>query len=460
MKRRTNVIVLFLLVSVSMVEGQNTAGPASTQLRKSSVLFKSDPNDVIVREVVGRGRTRDLAIKDALYRAVEQSRGVRVDSATYDFGFRSSGAGFNTDVTGDRRIEVDSIDLATRGTIYTTDIAGLVKSYDVLEEKQVDEKTYEVRIKASVYDYGVRGQTQRVKIALMPVKTLDGTYHFLNDTLSSDRLSMLFTQQLAVGLTQTNKFAVLDRESIIDFAEERQMLVSFDAPLSEQAKLAETIGADYLLVGTITQAEIEIIERYLEVAKFTSRRYKARFNINYRLVDSATKQVVVASTVERYLEDEQVRNLADEEDPAQWDSQQVRDAFLSLVAGEVIEAIIDRVYPVSIAAATEKGQIVLNQGGERIVEGMQFDVFAQGEQVVDPDTGESIGSVETHLATLEITRVTHTMSFARVISGDASKLAKGLLCRPRQQKAKQDTGTKPNIIKTQSGGVKLPFDKK
>jgi TolB-like protein len=460
MKRRANVIVLCLLVSVSLATGQNTTGPSSTQLSKSSVLLKTDPNDVIVREVVGRGRTRDLAIKDALYRAVEQSRGVRVDSATYDFGFRSSGAGFSTDVTGDRRIEVDSIDLATRGTIYTTDIAGLVKSYDVLDEKQLDEKTYEVRIKASVYDYGVRGQTKRVKIALMPVKTQDSTYRFLNNAVSGDRLSALFTQLLAAGLIQTNKFAVLDRESIIDFAEERQMLVSFDAPLSEQAKLAETIGADYLLIGTITQAEIEIIERYLEVAKFTSRRYKARFNINYRLVDSATKQVVVASTVEKYLEDEEVRNLADEEDPTQWDSQQVRDAFLSLIAGKVIEAIIDRVYPVSVAAATADGQIVLNQGGDRISTGMQFDVFSQGEAIIDPDTGESLGSVETLLATLEVTRVTHTMSFARMMSGDASKLTRGLVCRPRPQKATQEPGVKPNIIKTHSGGVILPFDKK
>jgi len=460
MKRRTNVIVLCLLVSVSMATGQNTAGPTSTELRKSSVLLKTDPNNVIVREVIGRGRTRDLAIKDALYRAVEQSRGVRVDSAAYDFGFRSSGAGISTDVTGDRRIEVDSIDLATRGTIYTTDIAGLVKSYDVLEEKQVDENTYEVRIKASVYDYGVRGKTQRVKIALMPVRTMDGTYRFLDDALSADRLSILFTQQLAAGLTQTNKFAVLDRESITDFAEERQMLVSFDAPLSEQAKLAETIGADYLLIGTITQAKIEIIERHLETANFTSRRYKARFNFNYRLVDSATKQVVVASTAKKYLEDEQVRKLADEQDPTQWDSQQVRDAFLSLVAGEVIEAVIDRVYPVSIAAATENGEIVLNQGGDRITKGMQFDVFSQGQAITDPDTGESLGSVETLLATLEVTRVTHTMSFAKVISGDMSKLTRGMLCRPRPQKAPQEPGVKPNIIKKPSGGVKLPFDKK
>ena len=460
MKRKTNVTVLCLLVSVSMATGQNTAGPTGTQLRKSSVLLKSDPNNVIVREVIGRGRTRDLAIKDALYRAVEQSRGVRVDSAAYDFGFRSSGAGISTDVTGDRRIEVDSIDLATRGTIYTTDIAGLVKSYDVLEEKQVDENTYEVRIKASVYDYGVRGKTQRVKIALMPIKTMDGTYRFLNDTLSSDRLSILFTQQLAAGLTQTNKFAVLDRESITDFAEERQMLVSFDAPLSEQAKLAETIGADYLLIGTITQAQMEIIERHLETANFTSRRYKARFSFNYRLVDSATKQVVVASTAKKYLEDEEVRKLADERDPTQWDSQQVRDAFLSLVAGDVIEAIIDRVYPVSIAAATQNGEIVLNQGGDRITKGMQFDVFGQGQAITDPDTGESLGSVETLLATLEVTRVTYTMSFAKVISGDMSKLTRGMLCRPRPQKPPQEPGVKPNIIRTRSGGVKLPFDKK
>ncbi len=439
--------------------GRNPASVANNKSGESGGILKTGTKDVVIREVVGQGRTRDGAIKNALYRAVEQVRGVKVDSGTYEFAFRGAGAGISTEEAGDRSIEFDSVDVATKGTVYTTEIGGFVKSYEVLEEKQIDEGTYQVKLKVEVYDYGQRGQTQRVKVALMPVKTLDKNYSFLSNTISGNALSVLLSQRLAAGLTQTNKFAVLDRESISDFVREKNMLFSFDAPLSEQAKLAETLGADYLLVGSIVQAKIERVDKYLRTADYTTSEFKARFNFSYRFVDSATKQVVVASAVQKYLENEQVRKLADEIDPAEWDPAQLRDAFISVVVNDVIEAIIDRVYPIKIAAVQQDGQIILNQGGERMAKGMLLDVFSQGQEVFDADTNESLGKVENYVATIEVQKVTHTMSFAKVIKGDLSKVSQGLVCRVKAGKKSADVGMKPDVIRTETGAVKLPFDK-
>ena len=461
MKKIASIIALCLL-AVAVVNAGNAPGtekkPAGSKRGASTPLLKTEPNNAVIREVIGRGRNRDEAVKNALYRAVEQVRGVRVDSSNYEFGFRSSGVGVGDDGPGRRRIEFDSVDVATDGTVYTTEIGGLVRSYNVLDEKQIDQNTYEVTVQVAVYDYGARGQTGRVKIALMPAKTQQDNYGFLNQTISGDTLSSLFSQRLVAGLTQTNKFAVLDRESTIDFSREKEMLFSFDAPLGEQAKLAETLGADYLLVGTITQGQIEIIERYLSAANYTTRKFKARFNFDYRLVDSSTKQVVLASTAQKYLEDEQVRRLADEQNPVEWDSAQVRDAFISLVANDVIAAIIDRVYPIRVAAIQEDGPIILNQGGQRMKNGMLLDVFTMGKEVIDNDTGESLGRIESHIATLEIQKVTHTMSMAKVIAGDVSKVYMSSVCRIRKEKRNLGVGMKPDVIRTKTGGVKLPFD--
>ncbi len=465
MKKIMSIFALCLLIPAVVIAentpaiGGNSAGKIGSKNVAPSGLLKTEPNNVVIREVTGQGRNRDEAIKNALYRAVEQVRGVKVDSGTYEFAFRGAGAGIAAEEPGQRRIEFDSVEVATRGTAYTTEIGGLVKTYDVLEEKQIDKDTYQVKLKVAVYDYGERGQTRRVKVALMPVKTMNMSYQFLNLTVSGDTLSVLLSQRLSVGLTQTNKFAVLDRESIVDFVREKSMLFSFDAPLSEQAKLAETLGADYLLVGTISQAKIERIDKYLKAADYTATEYKARFNFNYRLVDSSTKQIVVASTVQKYLENEEVRGLADELDPVEWDPAQLRDAFISLVVNDVIEAIIDRVYPIKIAAVQQDGQIILNQGGERMAIGTLLDVFAQGREVFDTDTKESLGTVENYVATIEVQRVSHTMSFAKVIVGDLSKVSKGLVCRVKEVKKADDVGMKPDVIRTKTGAVKLPFDK-
>ncbi len=468
MKKIIYIFMLCLLTAAVVIaenapaESGNPAGDTGKKPDASGGLLKTGTKNVITREVTGQGRNRDEAIKNALYRAVEQVRGVKVGSGRYEFGYSGAGAGISSEQPGQRRIEFDSVDVATEGTVYTTEIGGLVKSYDVLEEKQTDQNTYQVKLRVSVYDYAARGQTQRVKIALMPAKTMQNSYRFLNLTISGDMLSSLFSQRLAMGLTQTNKFAVLDRESISDFVGEKRMLLSFDAPLAEQAKLAETLGADYLLVGTITQAVIERTDKHLKAANYTVTEFKARFNFNYRLVDSSTKQIVVASNVQKYLENEEVRKLADEQDPAEWDSAQVRDAFISLIANDVIEAIIDRVYPIKIAAIQQGDDqmIILNQGGERMAKGMLLDVFDLGKEVFDADTNESLGTIENRLATIEVLKVAQTMSYAKVVSGDASKISKGLVCRVKEGKKAEEVGAKPDVIRTEKGGVKLPFDKK
>jgi hypothetical protein len=51
------------------------------------------------------------------------------------------------------------------------------------------------------------------------------------------------------------------------------------------------------------------------------------------------------------------------------------------------------------------------------------------------------------------------MSFAKVVNGDASKISKDLICRTRKSEKAEDVGMKPDITRTESGGVKLPFDK-
>ncbi len=458
MKKLMFILMLCVLTTAVIAAQTQPAEQApAAQAGSKSGLLQTKTDKFVTREVIGHGKDRNEAVKDGIYRAIEQVRGVKVDTAAYEFSFSGTGAGVTADAPGNRRIDFDSVNVSTSGTANTTEIGGLVKGYEVLEEKKLDDGTYEVKLKVDVYDYGTSEQTKRVKIALMPVKTQQPTYSFLNTTIPAATLSELFTQRLVVGLTQTNKFAVLDRESINAFAKERNMLVSFDAPLREQARLIETLGGDYLFVGTITQASIERIDTYLETADYTKRQYKARFNLDYRLVDSATKQLVVASNVQKYLENEQVRKLADEQNPAEWDSAQVRDAFLKIVADEVIAAIIDRVYPVKIVAI-QGDQIILNQGGDRMAKGMQFDVYSEGQEIFDTDTNESLGKIENLIATIEVQRVTNNMSFATIVKGDMANITKGLVCRAKGAKKAPEVGAKPNIKRTEQGGVKLPFD--
>jgi len=421
-------------------------------------LYAGDSNDVVVKEVVGQGSNRNEAIKNALYIAVSQVRGVKVDSGSYEFGFSEAGADIDSRQAGKKKIEIDAVSVATSGTAYTTEIAGLVKTYEILEEKKIDDDTYEVKLRATVYNYAARGDVKRIKIALMPVKTLAGNYLFSNLAVPAATVSNLFSQRLAVGLTQTNKFAVLDRENIVDFAREKQMLLSDNTPLAEQAKLAATLGADYLLVGTISEAKLERRDRFLQATGNTITEYKSRFVFNYRLITSSSRQVVFAGVAEKYLENEEIRALSNEWDPAEWDPAQIRDGVIGLAANEVVKTIIDRLYPIRVAAIQEDGTVVLSQGGDKIAEGTLLGVFTEGREIFDSDTKESLGKVENVVATIKINRVEPKMSFAQVVDGDASKISKGLACRIKKTTRQDTAGRKADVVRTKQGGVKLPFD--
>ena len=411
----------------------------------------------IVRQTKGQGVTREQAIDKALYQAVAQAKGIAVSSGRYDFGFQSAGVGIDTKDTG-KSIEFDSVSVQAGGSTRLTDIAGWIKSYEVIDEQKVDDRTYEVTIKAWVYDYEDPEQTNRLKLAVMPIQTLYDSYRFGNYVPSGVEMSLKLSQQLSAGITQTNKFAVLDREYINEFAQNRNILISDDSPIEEKARLGQVLGADYMIVGTISNAGLKIKERSSRAIGRAIREYEVDYVFDYRLIVAPTRQVKLADTVNIALEEDQVRVLVKKWEPEDLDYREMVDNLTARVAKQVIDSIIDRLYPIRIASKNITGQLIINQGGKRISKGSVLDVFVQGEEIIDFDTKESLGQTENLIATIEIEKVTPTMSYARLVKGDLDKISVGLICRLKKVGFEMPKRAGSNIRRTPQGGVKLPFD--
>ena len=74
-----------------------------------------------------------------------------------------------------------------------------------------------------------------------------------------------------------------------------------------------------------------------------------------------------------------------------------------------------------VAKILGKGEIVLNRGRSHGVrQGMVFEIFApEGEEVWDPDTGETLGTVEDVKAKAEVTEIKEKLAIARVVDADS-----------------------------------------
>ena len=411
----------------------------------------------IVRQTKGQGISREEAIQKALYEAVAQAKGVAVSSGRSELDFRSGGVGIVPKDTG-RTIEFDGVSVQTEDSTRLTDIKGWVKSYEVIDERKLDDRTYEVTIKAWVYDYEDPEQTNRLKLAIMPIQTLYDSYQFGDFVPSAVEMSIKLSQQLSAAITQTNKFAVLDREYIDEFAQNRNILISDDSPIEEKARLGQVLGADYMIVGTISNAGLRIKEKTSRAIGRPIREYEVDYVFDYRLIVAPTRQVKLADTVNIALEKDQVRVLVKRWRPEDLDYREMVDNLTARVAKQVIDSIIDRLYPIRIASKNITGQLIINQGGKRISRGSVLDVFVQGEEIIDVDTKESLGLTESHIATIKIEKVTPTMSYARLVKGDLDKISAGLICRLKKAELEMPERGKSNIRRTPQGGVKLPFD--
>ena len=325
----------------------------------------------IVRETKGVGVNRDEAIKSALYQAVGQAKGVKVGSGNYEFGFESATVGI--DKEGPRKeIEFDAVSVHTEGSALYTDIAGLVKTYEVLGEKKLDDGKYEVELKAWVYDYVPPDKTDRLRIAVMPVRSLMRSYNFGELTMSSTELSRQLSHKLSMAFTETNKFAVLDREYVFEFAKEKRILLSDSSSIEEKAKLGQVLGVDYVVIGVVSEAEITKEIKRLEAIGRSTTELEAEFTLDYRLVVGPSRQLKVLDTIDISLEHKDVKKLMKKWEADDIDYKEITGNLLSRVANQVVETVIDRVYPVRIAIVAGDGQIVINQGGQRIKKGQLF----------------------------------------------------------------------------------------
>lgn len=414
-------------------------------------------SDVIVRDSRGRGRSRPEAIKQALYDAVSQAKGVAVSSGDVSVGLQSSTLDIDT-YGGNKTVSVDALAIQGETTSLKTRAAGMVKSYEVISESEVD-GLYEVNLKVSIYAYQTPLTSARRRLAVMPLRSMAFEFDFLGLKTSSKEMEKLMAMKLTGLLGGTNKFSILDRDHIEEFAFEQKILLSDAVSIKEKAKLSEIMGCDFMLVGTIRRAGIIAWSESSAAIGRVIYEYEGDFVFEYRVIAAATSQILVSDEIVLSLDNAEVKKLSERWRPKRLDMEEMRDNLITMAAKEVVDGIVDATFPVKVVKITSTGEVIFNQGGKRFVEGQIYDVFGVGEVLINPDTGEGLGTEEIRAGQVRVIRVKRAVAYAEVVSGDVSAIKAGMLCRYQKSDAADDSGYKrSNIQKTGDGGVKLPFD--
>ncbi len=414
-----------------------------------STVFAVDVTEV---KVVGTGFTRQEAIYAGLIEAVRQINGVKIASKTQtNFSYQefvaSSGTEHKETSIGKNSIQKDIFAKSN----------GFVQKYDIIDTHTANNQ-WEITLLVFIPKYKTPGISphSRRKIAIIPFRTTRASYNFRGGHIASSEISRQFTQKIVTEMTQARRFTVLDREYMEEFLQEKNLVLSADAPVAEQMKIGEVLGVDYLLIGTISEASQKQTPYTIQVTGETGFDYSASFVADYRIVVMATRQIKWSDSVTLSMGDYEIKKMV-----PSLRSDQIQQALLANAAKNIVHRAMANIYPIRVVKVQPNGEIILNQGGVTVKNGEVLDVFSKGTKVIDPYTGESLGSSESWVASIKISRVIPKMSYARVLKGEYSLIQNGSICRRQAGKTKQlspTPGRTTDVQPTSGGGVVLPFD--
>ena len=417
----------------------------------STLLFADE--QVTILEVEGFGVSHNEAIQNGLIQALKQAKGVTIESQkTFAKSLRQKST--SNDGINSHQVEVNAL---SKGVVKEA-TQGLINEYRVIDSRKISVGEWEVTLAVKMLRYKTPGISphSRRKIAIIPFRTLRSSYNFRGGHIASTEISRQFTQKLVTEMTQARRFTVLDREYMEEFLQEKNLVLSANAPVAEQMKIGEVLGVDYLLIGTLSEANLKKTPYTIQVTGEKGYDYSASFVADYRIVVMATRQIKWSDSVTLSMKNSEIKEMV-----PSLRADQIQQALLTHAAKNIVDKAMANIYPIRVVKIQPNGEIILNQGGVTVKNGEIFDVFSKGKKVIDPYTGESLGSSESWIASIKISRVIPKMSYAKVMKGEYALIQNGSICRRQAEKINQvspPAGRTTDVQSTSSGGVVLPFD--
>jgi len=228
--------------------------------------------------------------------------------------------------------------------------------------------------------------------------------------LKMDRMTENLNAQLLAAFQTSQKFQLVGRQDAAALAEE-------DAATGQSFAFGE---ADYLLVVTVVDFQDVMESKTFPSLGTTVTSRTLRFAGISAIYDARTKVVVETSNIDASRIEHGTSTGA------------TRDALLRELTKQLAEKtaqhVSDVVYPAIVVMVTTKGDktVAVSRGeGSGIANGQLLEVFALGEEMKDPDTGESLGREKVSVGKVRVIRVSRLTSLATVI---------------------EDTGIKPGAI--------------
>ncbi len=430
---RTTVSKLCILVLLfGALAGCNKGDESATQSNTaadSSPASRAKPDFGGVKEVTvtaeGVGETPELAVVSALDMAITQVNGRRVDStiASMEAQVRAQGTGGQADVNASAFIQ--EVVSASKGA---------VTSFRVLEQEEIQRveaerivgvllqrdrvyKTYwRAKVEANVAKYVAPDEKGRPKIAIVLPRTKSQRYAVGDNMIPAEEVASEIRLRLSDAITQTKRFIVLDREFGDVLDAEAEFIESGRARNQELARIGQQMATDLLLVVSIDRFEYPRSTRKLRMSERELISYAGGGKVSLKLINATTGEIVMSESFSHELPATPPSTL-----PRTINGRELTRQMMDAISGKMTASVINEIFPVSVIAL-DGNTVVLSQGGQSVAAGARYQAVSLGQELTDPQTGNSLGRMETPCCVIRIDRVTDQTSYG-TIEGELPQLA-------------------------------------
>lgn len=237
-------------------------------------------------------------------------------------------------------------------------------------------------------------------------------------TLELNQVLQALDSTLVDQLNGTRKFDVVARKSALSsIMEEQDLGDSGIVDPATAARIMKVAGAQYILMTTVTDFVHGTENIKFEGIGVEAKREAVRVNCSVQIYDTTSGKL---------LESARFRgtDVLTKGKQAAVSGGETLTRITDKLAADIMNKVINVIYPARVIAVLGD-QVTINRGaGTGIAVGQSWGVYAQGEVLIDPDTGENLGSNEAQVGLVTIKRVEAKLSFAEAVENNGiEKLA-------------------------------------
>ena len=240
-------------------------------------------------------------------------------------------------------------------------------------------------------------------------------------------------------MNRSGRFRLVERQALSSILDEQDLVTAGRISAPSGAATGNVLGARFLVQAVVTDYEANVSGRSAGglggaltnrlpavIGAVGVRSGLGRVGMNFRLIDAETSEIVYTKQIESIIRERGLMfgGLAFGGSGALggFFSNYARTPIGQAVIAGVNKGIYELVKNIGAEAASgsvvraDGNQLYVNLGQGVVAAGDELRIISKGEELIDPETGISLGSLETEIGSARVVNVQEQFSIAELVS--------------------------------------------